>query len=415
MSLSGLSLENLFGEAWRPAARWFLGTIGDNSGTREARLLLERIARFSTEEVLNLFHVRGWELTVTEDLMEKWMKLAKENNDVGQPIARSLIYMYTQNYIGLCEEMIVTYTRLGNAEQKDFLEVIEGLVEGERKEGVDSADGLLFKGLRNFLEYPGATNDVDTPLTLLDFLQGDGMELIKKVIDGANLARWTENRKLNEKAVDLSEEEEQNLADSVRNAFNYFRNHDQLFLKGGPTISYLHNPASDYNAQYATVNFTFYLENQTGFDLRLHQKQVVQGWVKTVIVTAKANETQRMEGRHLSATATGCVGSIAWSIGDTGKILVVMYSVPYDKNLYSNWLSVGIFDATQKSRNYNHQNGNIEDFYTRMYYNSQVDFARKDFYRDTNPVFFSSNNFRIQGVMDSSSTPVISVKIEQNM
>jgi len=388
MSLSGLSLENLFGEAWRPAARWFLGTIGDNSGTREARLLLERTARFSTDEVLNLFHVRGWELTLTEDLMEKWMQLAKENNDVGQPIARSLIYMYTQNYIGLCEEMIVTYTRLGNAEQKDFLEVIEGLVEGERKEGVDSADGLLFKGLRNFLEYPGATNDVDTPLTLLDFLQGDGMELIKKVIDGANLARWTENRKLNEKAVDLSEEEEQNLADSVRNAFNYFRNHDQLFLKGGPTISYLHNPASDYNAQYATVNFTFYLENQTGFDLRLHQKQVVQGWVKTVIVTAKANETQRMEGRHLSATATGCVGSIAWSIGDTGKILVVMYSVPYDSNLYSNCLLVGFFDVTQKDKNYNHQHRNIVEFYKMMYHDYQVDSTRKDFYWDTNPAFF---------------------------
>ena len=41
-----------------------------------------------------------------------------------------------------------------------------------------------------------------------------------------------------------------------------------------------------------------------------------------------------MHGRHLSDTACGCVGSAAWTIGDSGKILVVMYSVPYDHNLY---------------------------------------------------------------------------------
>ena len=45
-----------------------------------------------------------------------------------------------------------------------------------------------------------------------------------------------------------------------------------------------------------------------------------------------AEET--VEGRKAADAATGCVGSAVWKIGDTGKTLAVMYSVPYDQNLY---------------------------------------------------------------------------------
>ena len=40
----------------------------------------------------------------------------------------------------------------------------------------------------------------------------------------------------------------------------------------------------------------------------------------------------------------GCAGTMTWDIGDTGKTILVMYSVPYSFDLHSNWLAVGIDD-----------------------------------------------------------------------
>ena len=42
-------------------------------------------------------------------------------------------------------------------------------------------------------------------------------------------------------------------------------------------------------------------------------------------------------------------GTISWKIGN-GDCAVVMFSLPYDFNLYSNWLSVGIM---KESKNLN--------------------------------------------------------------
>ena len=69
-------------------------------------------------------------------------------------------------------------------------------------------------------------------------------------------------------------------------------------------------------------------------------------------------------------TARGAVGVITYEL-DCGsqnlKTLAVMFSVPYDFNIYLNWFAVGIFSSTQKCD---------YDLYYHMYYKSDACFQR---------------------------------------
>ena len=71
-----------------------------------------------------------------------------------------------------------------------------------------------------------------------------------------------------------------------------------------------------------------------------------------------------MSGHKTGNTAKGAVGCQGWKIGGTGKVLAVMYSIPYDHNLHSNWCGVGIFDDGESFS------------FKKMYYESQVHFSR---------------------------------------
>ena len=77
-----------------------------------------------------------------------------------------------------------------------------------------------------------------------------------------------------------------------------------------------------------------------------------------------------ISGTKQAFLATGCVGTNSWEIGNTGNILVVMYSVPFDHNLYSNWCGVGIFKKQDS----------ISHLFDTMYYEKETTcFARKEF------------------------------------
>ena len=67
----------------------------------------------------------------------------------------------------------------------------------------------------------------------------------------------------------------------------------------------------------------------------------------------------------------GCSGTVSWNIGDTNEMVVIMYSIPFDQNLYSNWLGVGIFN--QKS---------TKGFFKDMYESELSQQVKNDFSKD---------------------------------
>ena len=92
-----------------------------------------------------------------------------------------------------------------------------------------------------------------------------------------------------------------------------------------------------------------------------------------------------------------------WDIGKTDFVLNIMFSIPYDHNLYSNWLAVGI-----------QPKGSVSNFNT-MYNEDEEGFDRKKEPNSQNPTKHDNveAKFRVTAYcVDQSYTPEIRVKLE---
>ncbi|KAK0150231.1 DELTA-thalatoxin-Avl1a [Merluccius polli] len=107
-----------------------------------------------------------------------------------------------------------------------------------------------------------------------------------------------------------------------------------------------------------------------------------------------------------TGAATGAVGVLTYNLFnnnlDYGKVLAVMYSVPYDRNLYSNWCAVGVFDRGTEC-DYN--------LYDIMYNGSEDSFSRAK--ADGSSVCYQADYVMVNATMSDSGEAVVRVDISE--
>jgi len=133
------------------------------------------------------------------------------------------------------------------------------------------------------------------------------------------------------------------------------------------------------NLDYS-VAFMLTAENYANQQLTVSQSIIKSGVIVDDAKNIGPGMAEVMSGRKTSMTATGCHGVVSWKIGSTGKMLVVMYDLPYEYHVmtflswvmsddtlwYNNMLAVGIIPQ-----------GDITEHYNMMYYGAEDGFKRK--------------------------------------
>ena len=141
------------------------------------------------------------------------------------------------------------------------------------------------------------------------------------------------------------------------------------------------------------------LENYTKFYLSPQDTEINAGYIAEPPAAMFGGEKHGVVGHQVGHTAKGCAGIVSWNIEEFKRKVVVMYSVPFDHNLHSNWVGLGICSQY-------HEPSSDE-----MYYGSADYFERKELYYETDPVSFSSSDFTVEASCGTNHKPAIMVKL----
>jgi len=155
----------------------------------------------------------------------------------------------------------------------------------------------------------------------------------------------------------------------------------------------------------STVAYHLIVENFSNRTLAAYQHKA-SGVTIMKQKTILPRYAEALMGSKTGWTATGCTGTAAWKIGDSGEMLVVMWSVPFDQNWYSNWCAVGILPVEEDTSR----------LWEKMYYEPEVGFKRMEFTNSTDPytgvVYKEHPDYAVTGFMDSSHKAYMVVRFE---
>ena len=62
--------------------------------------------------------------------------------------------------------------------------------------------------------------------------------------------------------------------------------------------------------------------------------------------SVKKYNHKALMGSKTGWTATGCTGTATWKIGDSGKMLAIMWSIPFDQNWYQSFENQNLTTVT---------------------------------------------------------------------
>jgi len=161
--------------------------------------------------------------------------------------------------------------------------------------------------------------------------------------------------------------------------------------------------SKDFKTDDHSVKFKIDIENHTNQKLELLDIFKLSGEWEKIPQHVFPGKKESSFGRKSSGTATGVAGMVSWKI-DNGDCAVVMFSLPFDFNLYSNWLSVGIMKGSRVLQN-------NKELFDVMYGGKESNFTRGQFYSDPKPIEFKNGSYKIVGEMGTTHEAEIKIQI----
>ncbi|CAF1071799.1 unnamed protein product [Brachionus calyciflorus] len=115
---------------------------------------------------------------------------------------------------------------------------------------------------------------------------------------------------------------------------------------------------------------------------------------------------EALSARKTKDTATGSYATVSWLVGSLNKRIVVMWSAPYDFNLYSNWMGLGITTADVHD----------DSWFDRMYYERTIpemqNYKIAEFNRNNREIMVEDGDFEFKGIMGNGHHTTIKLYIK---
>uniref|UniRef100_W4VS02 Conoporin 5 n=1 Tax=Conus geographus TaxID=6491 RepID=W4VS02_CONGE len=154
------------------------------------------------------------------------------------------------------------------------------------------------------------------------------------------------------------------------------------------------------------VTCAIQVENWTKFTLKVPKLMLRHGAHTTSPVVIEPGKREAFAVRKTAYAATGVSGTVSWEVKGNRRRFVIMWSAPYNLDIYSNWLGMGmtregLVDVAPK---------NV--WFKQMYYNDNSDdltFERKKFYKNLDTFLYSNKKFEAEGDMTNSHHALVRV------
>jgi len=164
------------------------------------------------------------------------------------------------------------------------------------------------------------------------------------------------------------------------------------------------NPLSEMMLSVGrSVGFVMEIENHTSWPMRNAICHPNGGLVQKPPTDIEPGGRTYMIGHKIKGTATGSYGTVSWCTGNDLRVMV-MWSIPYNQNHYSNWLAVGLRKKEDHEKD-------TASWFNRMYRDRQEGFVRGEFYYKCPLLTYLGGVIKVVGTMGTSHKAEVNIKL----